>query len=99
MTAAQVVFHFFWVAGPWALGAAAGVWGTLTLVGVAGSWISQRAGVADAALLIGLRTIALLGLTLWAGAWLAAWLVRYGMAALAWLPVIGGGGAGPLVVP
>lgn len=99
MTSSQLVFYFVWVAGPWAVGAAAVVWGTLTLVGVAGSWISQRAGAADAALLIGLRTIALLGLALWAGAWLAAWLVRYGMAALAWLPVVGGVGTGPLVVP
>ena len=98
MTAEQVVFYFVWVAGPWVLGAAGVIWGTLTLVGVAGSWISQRGGVADAALLIGLRTIALLGLTLWAGAWLAAWLVHYGMAALAWLPILGGG-TGPLVVP
>jgi hypothetical protein len=99
MTSAQLVIYFVWVAAAWVLGAVALVWGTLTLIGVVGGWLSQRLRGADAALLIGLRTMALLGLVAWGGTWLAAWLVRYGMAALAWLPVIGGGVAGPEVGP
>jgi hypothetical protein len=99
MTSSQLVLWFVWVAAPWVMGAVAVVWGTLTLIGVAGGWVSQRVGGADAALLVGLRTAALLGLMVWGGAWLAASLVRYGMAALAWLPVIGGGVAGPEVAP
>jgi hypothetical protein len=99
MSAAQVVLHFVWVAAPWTLGAIAVIWGTLALVGLVSTWLLQRLGGADAALLIGLRTAALLGLTIWGGTWLAAWVVHYGLAALAWLPVIGGAGTGPEVGP